>query len=186
MKIHQLGVTFDPVQDRLLLRINTSDRQELEVWLTRRITTRWVQALSKLIVDQLASNVHFQTTLLNAQDKQMYADFKIQEQWGKSDFKTPYQRGTHRLLPEGPLLLTDLQMMDSPEGLTLIRLQEREHEYGVARSMEIQLNPELLTGLLHLLQELWPTTGWSEMPSSESLQTTDLAITPASPGRLLN
>ena len=39
MNIHQLSVSFDPLQDRVLLRVNTTTREELQVWLTRRMVS---------------------------------------------------------------------------------------------------------------------------------------------------
>jgi hypothetical protein len=186
MNIHQLGITFDPMEDRLLLRINTSDREELEVWLTRRIALRWAPQLSQFIAERLTSKADVQTALLNRHDQQMYADLKLHEQWGKSDFNTPFQRGDKKILPHGPLLLTDLQMTQQTDGLTLLRMQEREREHGSGRALEIRLNVELMSGLLRMLQEALPGTGWSDLPSSQDMPALGLDAQPNPPGHLLN
>jgi hypothetical protein len=186
MNIHQLGVTFDPMQDRLLLRINTTDGQELEVWLTRRIALLWLPALSKLMAEQLVAQADWQTALLSPHDKHMYAQLKLQEQWGQSDFSTPFQRGDRKVLDHGPLLLTDLQMEHPDNGWTLIRMQEREHEHGQARTLEIKLQAQLMSGLLHMLQEVMPTTGWTQGSSTEELQPQDPELHAQPSGRLLN
>ena len=37
MQIHQMSVTYLPEQDRILMRINTTEGEEMRMWLTRRL-----------------------------------------------------------------------------------------------------------------------------------------------------
>ena len=46
-RLHQINVSYNPVQDRLLLRISTSDAQEYRMWLTRRYAAMLTGVLNK-------------------------------------------------------------------------------------------------------------------------------------------
>ena len=43
--IKQLNVTFMAAEDRILLRLNTTDKQEFRIWLTRRIVRQFAHGL---------------------------------------------------------------------------------------------------------------------------------------------
>ena len=47
--LHQLTLTFDPVEDRILLRIGTADNTEYRLWLTRRFLKVLWEALMKIL-----------------------------------------------------------------------------------------------------------------------------------------
>ena len=49
MNIHQLSVTYDPLEDRVLLRVNTTTQEEVRVWLTRRMLTQMLPHLPREI-----------------------------------------------------------------------------------------------------------------------------------------
>jgi hypothetical protein len=55
MNIHQLSVSYDERQDRLLLRLNTQDRQEFRFWLTRRMALRLFPAIEQSVQRMEAS-----------------------------------------------------------------------------------------------------------------------------------
>lgn len=184
MNIHQLSLTYSPNEDRLLLRINTTTQEEIHVWLTRRMTMNLMPHLPKIAADQLALRAPVQTPLLTEQDKQVFADFKQHEYIREADFSRPYQEGEKKLLDQA-LVLTDLQIKTLPEGMTLLVLQDRKTPESDVRSLELRLEPQLLHGLLHLIQEVWPKTGWSEVASAPSTAQATLTAVPG-PGSFLN
>ena len=49
MNIHQLNVSHNDRQDRLLLRVNTQTAEEFRFWLTRRLTLRLLPALQQAL-----------------------------------------------------------------------------------------------------------------------------------------
>ena len=53
MQIHQMSVTYLPEQDRILLRINTTEGEETRMWLTRRLMVGLWPLLTKLLTDHL-------------------------------------------------------------------------------------------------------------------------------------
>jgi hypothetical protein len=44
--IHQINVTYQPEEDRILLRISTSDDSEVQFWLTRRLVRKLLEELA--------------------------------------------------------------------------------------------------------------------------------------------
>src|SRR5262245_43215607 len=53
MKIHQIQIRHDESEDRLLLRLSTTDNHEFRFWLTRRFVKRlWAMLVQMLEWDQ--------------------------------------------------------------------------------------------------------------------------------------
>ena len=50
-KLHQVHVEYAPAEDRLLLKFNTVNREELRFWLTRKFVKTFWDALQKLLGD---------------------------------------------------------------------------------------------------------------------------------------
>ena len=48
-KLHQLNINYVPIEDRLMLRINTLSGDEFRIWLTRRFTDLLLNLLGKEI-----------------------------------------------------------------------------------------------------------------------------------------
>ena len=56
MNIHQLSVTFVNEQDRLLVRVNSTDGEELRVWFTRRLMRDLLPLLTRIAGELEAKN----------------------------------------------------------------------------------------------------------------------------------
>ena len=55
MNIHQIQMAFDKLQDRILLRVSTSDQAEFRFWMTRRYTKLlWTMLIKMLERDPAA------------------------------------------------------------------------------------------------------------------------------------
>ena len=78
MNIHQLSLLHDPIQDRILLRISTTEREEIRLWLTRRLTLGLQPYLKRASVDLIAKEASPETALPTPQAKEMLAEFKQQ------------------------------------------------------------------------------------------------------------
>ena len=48
-KIHQMQITFVPVQDRLMFRLNTTAQTEFKLWFTRRYVKLLWQVLQQML-----------------------------------------------------------------------------------------------------------------------------------------
>jgi hypothetical protein len=56
MQIKQLQVAYAPEHDRILMRINSAENQEVRVWLTRRMVRMLIPSLDEMMQKLLASD----------------------------------------------------------------------------------------------------------------------------------
>jgi hypothetical protein len=166
MKIHQLSVTYLAEQDRILVRINTSASKEMRLWLTRRLMVGLWPLLSTLLTQHLLKLEAAGRTLDSADPglRKMLADFRKEEFLKNADFDTPYKEN-QPLLAQGeePLLVTDVDASPLPDGR--LRLSFNEHRKEVAgepRSFQMQMQPKLMQGLMHLLEQALARAQWGE------------------------
>jgi len=159
MNIHQLSVSFDERQDRLLLRLSTQAREEFRFWITRRMTSRLLPILEQCVVRQEASQPGVTATDPNTQ--QMLSELKRDAFMQQADFSTPFasQKPTLPLGSE-PLLVTDAHFNLEPGGA--LRIQLLEKSPGVPdKSCQMNLQAALVHGLVHLVRQALVQTGWA-------------------------
>lgn len=186
MKVHQLSVTYLREQDRLLVRINTSDAEELRLWFTRRLMLELWPLLHQMLDDQL---IHAESSVTSgaADDdlRQMLADFRKEELLQEADFDTPYDdRQAHLPLGEEPLLVTDLTMSHLTGGM--VALEFIENPPGAAadaspRRFRLELDVRLMQGFVHLVDQALTQADWKLPPRQRNA-----AAEPASKPRYLN
>jgi hypothetical protein len=159
MNIHQLSLNHDPLQDRILLRINTTSKEEIRVWLTRRLTLGLQPHLERIGVDVLSKESAVQSPLHNEQARQMMAEFKQQENLSKADFSTPYAAPEKFLLGPEPLLVTDIQLSPQNDSTVVLAFQEK---LGAPphRGFQARVKADLIVGLQHLLRDAVAQAGW--------------------------
>ena len=73
MQIHQLSVTYQAEQDRILLRINSTSGEEMRMWLTRRLMSGLWPLMSKLGTEQLLKMEAAGSALATADDELCFA-----------------------------------------------------------------------------------------------------------------
>ena len=165
MKIHQLSVSYLAEQDRILVRINTSASEEMRVWLTRRLLLGLWPLLSKLLTKHLLKLEAAGTSLETADDglKKMLADFRKEEFLRQADFDTPYQESQATLpLGDEPLLVTDVDASPLPNGRLRLGFNERPPQSDKPRSFQMEMEPKLMQGLMHLLEQALARSQWRE------------------------
>lgn len=166
MQIHQMSVTYLPEQDRILMRINTREGEEMRMWLTRRLMVGLWPLLTKLLTDHLLKLEAAGTTLTAADEslKKMLTEFRKEEFLSKADFDTPYQEGPVRLpLGEEPLLVTDVDATPQPGGPLRLSFNERPPGgENKPRSFNLEMQPKLMQGLMHLLDQALNQSQWRE------------------------
>jgi hypothetical protein len=165
MQIHQMSVTYVPEQDRILMRINTREGEEMRLWLTRRLMVGLWPLMTKLLTDHLLKLEAAGTTLTAADEslKKMLTDFRKEEFLSKADFETPYQEAPKLPLGQEPLLITDVDATPLPGGP--LRLSFNERPPGAEnkpRSFNLEMQPKLMQGLMHLLDQALNQSGWRE------------------------
>ena len=161
-----MSVTYLPEQDRILMRINTREAEEMRMWLTRRLMVGLWPLLTRLLTEHLLKLEDAGTSLTSADEalKKMLTDFRKEEFLSKADFDTPYQEGAARLpLGEEPLLVTDVDATPQPGGP--LRLSFNERPPGgedKPRSFNLEMEPKLMQGLMHLLDQALRQSQWQE------------------------
>ena len=135
------------------------------MWLTRRLMHGLWPLLTKLRTEQVLKLEAAGTSLEKADDslKKMLTDFRKEEFLQNADFATPYQENRVRLpLGDEPLLVTDVNA--SPQARGRLRLAFKEQVDGRAepRSFQMEVEPQLLQGLMHLLEKALAQSHWRE------------------------
>ncbi|MBD8050872.1 hypothetical protein [Limnohabitans radicicola] len=165
MSIHQLSVSHDERQDRLLWRLNTLDGQEFQFWLTRRMLTRLWPAMNQSLLKWHAS-----APGLAASDTislQMLRDFKRDNLMASADFKTPFASGAkEKPLGQEPLLVTDAHLSMDPQGGMGLLLEQKIGEH--CKSCQLNLSVDLVEGLLLLTQQALQSADWA-LPTTEGV-----------------
>lgn len=166
MQIHQMSVTYLPEQDRILMRINTTEDEEMRMWLTRRLMVGLWPLLSKLLTEHLLKLESAGASLAaaNPELKKMLADFRKEEFLQHADFDTPYKEGQARLpLGEEPLLVTDVDATPLANGPLRLNFNERPASGdSKPRSFQMEMQPKLMQGLMHLLDQAMLQSQWRE------------------------
>jgi len=165
MSIHQLSVSHDERQDRLLWRLNTLEGQEFQFWFTRRMLTRLLPALNQSLL-----KLHASAPGLAASDTislQMLRDFQRENLMANADFKTPFAAGAKgNPLGQEPLLVTDAHLsLDEQGGMGLVLEQKIGDQ---CKSCQLNLSADLVEGLLLLTQQALQNADWA-LPAIEGV-----------------
>ncbi|MBP8149106.1 MAG: hypothetical protein KAY21_05245 [Limnohabitans sp.] len=159
MNIHQLSVSFDERQDRLLLRLNTQDSQEFRFWLTRRMTARLLPVIEQSVGRLEASQPGM--TAPDSSSQQILTQLKRDAFLQKADFSTPFAAQAQRLpLGPAPLLVTDAQFNFQPGGALQIQFQEKSAD-APSKTCQLNLQAQLVHGLVHLILQALPLANWA-------------------------
>ena len=165
MKIHQLSVNYLAEQDRILMRVNTAASEEMRLWLTRRLMLGLWPLLSKLLTKHLLKLEAAGTSLDTADEglRKMLADFRKDEFLKDADFDTPYQENQAALpLGEEPLLVTDVDAAPLATGRLRLSFNERQPTGDKPRTFQMEMEPKLMQGLMHLLEQALARSQWQD------------------------
>lgn len=165
MKIHQLSVNYLAEQDRILMRVNTAASEEMRLWLTRRLMLGLWPLLSKLLTKHLLKLEAAGTSLDTADEglRKMLADFRKDEFLKDADFDTPYQENQAVLpLGEEPLLVTDVDASPLANGRLRLSFNERQPTGDKPRTFQMEMEPKLMQGLMHLLEQALARSQWRD------------------------
>lgn len=165
MKIHQLSVTYQAEQDRVLMRINTATSEEVRLWLTRRLMVGLWPLLSRLLTQHLLKLESAGASLQTAEEdlKKMLTDFRKEQFLQEADFDTPYDE-SQVALPLGPepVLVTDVDAAPLASGRLRLSFNERLPNTAEPRSFQVELDPKLMQGMMHLLEQALVRSQWQE------------------------
>lgn len=160
-----MSVTYLPEQDRILVRVNTREGEEMRMWLTRRLMVGLWPMLSRVLTEHLLKLEAGGATLSTAEEplRKMLTEFRKEEFLAKADFDTPYQEGPVALpLGEEPLLVTDVDAAPQASGPLRLTFNERPPDGESPRTFNLEMQPKLMQGLMHLLEQALGQSQWRE------------------------
>ena len=140
--LHQLTLTFDPIQDRMLLRVGTSDDTEYQLWLTRR----FVKVLWGALMQTLDQAPELREDFL-PEVRDAVKAMEHQEAVQSSDFTQNHSEQNVNLTSNsGPLLITGGQVKPITGENTILKLKTAD-----GMSIQFGLTKQLLHALCHMM-----------------------------------
>lgn len=188
MHVRQMSISYQPEQDRILVRVNTSEERELQFWFTRRLTMGLAPLLERLTTDAAARRGGPSTTHLANADpvtRKAIADFKRSETIRGADFSTPYQvTKTNAPLFETPLLITEVNIATIGAGALRLQCSEKLGDAPQARKFELALSDTLTHAFLHLLERAVVASRWRDNGPPEAVGAPEAPAESPPPGYL--
>lgn len=151
-QLHQMNMEYSPAQDRLVLKINTTDKQECRLFLTRRFTRELWGGLVRVF----EQNPEVKQQADPAVKKAMMA-FGQAAQTQDQNFDKAYEKEAEAFpLGETPALLTGFKYAPKgPGGVPrLVFVTETKQEIGIPATEQI------LFSFAKLLSQAVGVTGW--------------------------
>ncbi|HTJ97350.1 MAG TPA: hypothetical protein VL381_07760 [Rhodocyclaceae bacterium] len=158
--LHQINISYDQVQDRLLLRMTNTGGQEFQYWLTRRFVGMLWQALGH-VFDWFGKQQVGSDSLLNSVRKELVA----QHATDGAKLDDEYQGGTQLVSGMAPLLLTTINIRPLPPSLYLLQLEPLD-----GQSIDLRMDEKLAHVISHMLKEATRSAEWA-LPGAEATQT---------------
>jgi hypothetical protein len=141
--LRQMNISYDPLEDRLLLRITAGEPGSLDeyrIWLTRRFVQVIWKVLNQAIATEAVTDPRVPKESAGA-----LREFKQAAALAEADFSTPFEAESARTpLGPDPLLISKIQVRQQPDGQLLLL------ETAQGRSVNLTLN----TSLIHSFQKL--------------------------------
>ena len=149
--LHQLNITISNEEDRLLLRVSTTAKQEYRLWLTRRFVRALWGVLIKAVERQAGADVQGDDEVRNA-----LLSFQHEAAVKGADFKTAYTAQAFEApFGEKPVLLVGAQLKAGRVGNFELTLQTIDE-----RSVAVRLDAKLLHSFCSILSAAAKKADW--------------------------
>lgn len=179
MNIHQLNVSHDERQDRLLLRLNTQNLEEFRFWLTRRMTMRLVPAIEQSALRLEAAQPG--VAVADAPSQQMLGELKREAFLSQANFATPFKdQATQWPLGPEPLLVTDAHLSIQAQGALEMAFEDKSNP-AQSKTCKMWLPLNLVHGMVHLIQQASEKAQWRVVDNTARATAPDTAPPPTSP-----
>ena len=150
MQLKQINIAYQPVQDRLLVRISTSEQLEFRLWLTRRLVAQLLPAIAQLFASRSAELTE------NPQAQAALQEFQSEAALQQAKFSSSYDADELKPATTGePLLIHSINMRPLEAGHYLLLLQDAENT-----KLQLRMDEVLLQGCLKLLRQTQRAAGW--------------------------
>jgi hypothetical protein len=179
MNIHQLNVSHDERQDRLLLRLNTPNLQEFRFWLTRRMTMRLVPAIEQSALRLEAAQPG--VAAADAPTQQMLGELKREAFLSHANFATPFKdQATQWPLGTEPLLVTDARLSIQAQGALELAFEDKS-DPTQSKTCKMLLPLNLVHGMVHLIQQASEKAQWRVVDITQQATAPDPSSPPTPP-----
>lgn len=161
----QMQLRYIHEEDRLLLRMNTSDEEEFRFWLTRRFTDVFYPLLEK--TQQNSAEVQKQTTPHNKK-----AVLEFQEEKAKSEvtYNTTFASNPKTYpLGDQPLLITKASFEAKEGDYYVLQLSASDHQ-----GVNFDVDQNLLHVFSGLIIDTLPKTNWQLVFETQATSDTEL------------
>ncbi|MEE8351685.1 MAG: hypothetical protein V3R37_05780 [Rhodospirillales bacterium] len=149
--LHQITMSYAVEDDRLLLRISTTEKKEYQLWLTRRFVSVLWSALMQVIEKEPGAKA-----ALEPSAKKAVMAMQHEEAVSASDFSQNHDNETENMTSDtGPLLVIGGKVVQGDQGVTNLILQTRS-----GPEVKVALAKNLLHGLCRLLIETTMKADW--------------------------
>ena len=151
--LHQISMSFSPEEDRVLLRISTTDHNECRLWLTRR----FVRILWKALLQVLTAQPDVVRPDLEPKVKDAIIAMQHHDIVQASDFSKKYDvKKENKPVSEKPTLVIGGACYASKDSTTRIKFQTAD-----GKEVNVKLNAELVHALCHLLVATTVKAEWN-------------------------
>ena len=141
-RINQIQIRYTPIEDRIVLRLNTEDASEFRFWITRRYAKILSASLMKLLSSSEAIQEHEKEEVQKA-----VMSFQHEEALANADFARTFQAAPKNLpLGNTPILLSKLTVKQTEDGNPMLCMYP---EQGQGIDLALQLP------LLHSISKLF-------------------------------
>ena len=151
MTIHQMQIRPDEQEDRLLLRLSTTDGAEFRFWLTRRFVKKLWGLLLKMVEWDKAVQQQFDASM-----RQTVLEIQHQGFAQQGDFSKGFEELPRNFpLGEAPVLLASGKGVRRDDGLYVLSLYP-----GAGQGLDMTLDTRLLHIFGKLVRDAVGRTDW--------------------------
>lgn len=153
--IQQINLSYDPQQDRLLMKAAVSQSQEIQMWITYRIAREIFKVFNReahLPVSTPASLEHAQS--LTDATHQFEQEAEAMQQLHDLDFSTAYQQRSS-MVGEALLLVSEVRFVSLND-----RLSNMQLVCANGANVNMGLNPQLVLAISRMLMIASEEASW--------------------------
>jgi hypothetical protein len=149
-QLEQFSASYDSMQDRLMLRIRSSDDAEYRFWITRRYLVLLWPMLMKMVDAFSARKAPGDPLTRNTLAELAHGDAV-----GRADFASAYRDGSLFPLGEEPVLLVRITVQPNTGDTQTLTLLPQE-----GQGINLAMDERLIHVLARLLQEAATAAEW--------------------------
>ena len=150
MALHQIQIKYDQVEDRLLLRLSSTEGDEFRFWLTRRFVERlWGMLLTMLEWDEAVQQQFDQERRRNV------LEIRHEGYAREGNFAKPFEGAPRLPLGAAPVLVAKANGSKSGKGVHVLSLLPAQ-----GQGIDLTLDQKLLHLFVRLLRESVEKAGW--------------------------